>query len=261
MKISEVHRRFDVFVDKTADPYFSREERDLYLNQAARMYLQAQFKASGESPFEVTMPEAENVNEVIVAVYASTDVNGKLLYSVINAAIPPVVKYLEGEVNGTYDTNQWYRFLTLGRTYTPPVNATTAYSVNYGGTDPLGVSLVSGDKVLSKYVRHADYYALKSLPLTAFTEAKPRHRFFDNYVQFYPAGIREIELALIRYPVPVSYDISDPNDATSAPGSNAVDLEFSDKVCDNIIAIALSLAGVSLREEELLTGSQVLKDD
>jgi hypothetical protein len=260
MKIKEVHDRFDLFIDKTANPYFSRDERDLLINQAARIYLQQQFKPNSESPFEARIQEAENITELLVAVSVSTDVNGKLLYSAINAAIPAVVKYTQGVANGTYAPNKWYRFLTFGRTYTPAA-VTLGYTVNYGGTDPGSTAPISGGKVLSKYVRHADYHQLKSNKLTAFTEAKPRHRFFDNYLEFYPTGVRQIEIALIRYPVPVSYDIADFNDADSDPGVNAVDLEFSDKVCDSIIALAVGLVGVSIREEELITGSQVLKND
>lgn len=90
----------------------------------------------------------------------------------------------------------------------------------------------------SRFVRHNDILKWEENEFLEPTDSKPKHNYFSGGVQLYPETPRRANITLVRKPLEVSI-------------GGGIDCELPDITHVDILYKALSLAGISIREDEL----------
>lgn len=212
VKIEYAHKIFDLWVDKTASPYFTSDEKDIFLNRGIVEFINDHFDTKNPHRAEASIRDVEELTELIEFVEnIRTNAEGKLFTTEIQSALD-------------------------GREYDYLLSASRASSVECGG-----------EQRKSRFVRHNDWLSQKDNTYKKPTEKYPTHRIFNKYLQFNPVGEASIELVVLKKHLEVTLDDSS---NTGARGTNAVDIELSDSQANRIIFLALREAGVSIRERE-----------
>jgi len=83
--------------------------------------------------------------------------------------------------------------------------------------------------------------------------------FFDTYLQFYPQDIARVEFTYLRQPVDPVWNFTVVNGRPVYDPLTSVDLEAPDEAIDEIAMIALSLFGINIRDNELISYSEAQK--
>lgn len=83
--------------------------------------------------------------------------------------------------------------------------------------------------------------------------------FFDTYLQFYPSDIGRVEFTYLRKPKDPVWAFKVENNRPVYDKDNSIDLEAPDEAVDEIAMIALSLLGINLRDQELISFSEAQK--
>jgi hypothetical protein len=83
--------------------------------------------------------------------------------------------------------------------------------------------------------------------------------FFDTYLQFYPANVGRVEFTYLRKPIDPVWNFTVVNGRPVYDPITSVDLEAPDEAVDEIAMIALSLFGINIRDQELISFSEAQK--
>ena len=83
--------------------------------------------------------------------------------------------------------------------------------------------------------------------------------FFDTYLQFYPADVGRVEFTYLRKPIDPVWNFTVVNGRPVYDPTTSVDLEAPDEAVDEIAMIALSLFGINIRDQELISFSEAQK--
>lgn len=222
--IEYAHRLFDLWFDKTGSPYYTSDEKDIFINRGLYSFINKHFNESPSQLMERTIRDSDDLSELIVPVTTTTNVNGEIVYSDLSVAMNgrEILHILNASRAGTKDCKDIMR--------------------------------------MARYVRHNDYLAQKDNPFKQPTDRWPIHLDFRDYIKFYPVGETNVEMVVLLVPLQASLD--DSGD-TGQRGPNAVDLEISESVVTEVIYLALKHAGVSVREVDFyqLAASQERMDE
>ena len=210
--IEKIHSLFDLWIDKVGSPYFTSSQKDLFIQRGVVHFVNQYLKNPSSHVLEDTHVDTEDVYPLIQAVTVASNEKGEISFSDINDLLP-----LDKE---------WMYFMSVGR----------------GKKKDCGE-----DKVKSRWVRHNDYYAQKNNSFKKPEPDYPIHRYFSDYIKCEPIGVASTEVTVLVYPNVVTLD--DENDSLLR-GPNAVDLDLPDKVFNEIVYLALSQAGISIREQD-----------
>ena len=84
--------------------------------------------------------------------------------------------------------------------------------------------------------------------------------FYSGYLEVYPANVGQVELTYLRKPVdPVwAFTVSASGRPVYDP-ANSVDLEAPDDAINEIVMMALSMAGINLREDQVINYAEMNK--
>ncbi len=223
MTIENMHKWFDLILDKVGSPYFSSPEKDSFLQRAEVHYVNSFFKnPSTVHLMEDTSIDVDYVKSLITEVKLDTDDEGRLYYSNIDSVLQS-----ETSISGA----KMMYILNASKSITSS-SELCAPSYQY---------------IKSRFIRHNDFFAHQANAFKKATTEYPTHRCFDNYLRFNPDNKSNVYLTVIRYPKLVTLD--DPN-STGARGVNAVDSELPDKSQNEIVFMALKFAGVAIREAD-----------
>jgi hypothetical protein len=108
------------------------------------------------------------------------------------------------------------------------------------------IGMINGsDTYPVKYIKQNNRWAFETNVFKKPTVTKPRYALIAQGLQFFPISV-STPLTINVIKTPRMLDIDDVED----------DMELSDYVVYNIIGIALKLAGVSIRDEELIADVQ-----
>lgn len=83
--------------------------------------------------------------------------------------------------------------------------------------------------------------------------------FFDTYLQFYPSNVGRVEFTYLRQPIDPVWNFTVVNGRPVYDPLTSVDLEAPDEAVDEIAMIALSLFGINIRDNELISFSEAQK--
>lgn len=211
MNIKEMHTWFDLVIDKEGSPYYTSNEKDLFLQRSQIDYVNNFFgNPTSKHVADRTDKDSSRLGDLVESVVVRSDVNGKVSDDSINTDLITDYMYI--------------------------LNVASSYN---GGC--------SDDYAKCRFVRHNDYYNIKDNEFKKPTEEYPIHRVFDSYLQIDPKGERNVQVTVCREPVKLTLD--DP-DSTGEQGLGAVDSSLSDKVHNQIVYGALRYAGINIRETE-----------
>jgi hypothetical protein len=216
MTIEEVYDIFTAFADDIRDPAILDGMFARHINTAQMAVLKSHFKPeANQSPqgYANTQYYDEDFKELIYPISLNSDVDGKITYADIEATWDGEI--VQGE-DGVYEARQ------------PPFFH-------------LASALRGG--VVSKWDRHNDYGVTIANPYKVPTVLFPKHRYFKDYLQFYPDGITKINMVVVRQPLHVWFDQETP--------INNIDPELSDSLMFDVIFRALTYAGINIRETQL----------
>lgn len=207
--IESAHTLFDLWFDKTGSPYYTSDEKDLFIKQGVYHFINKHFNEGKTHVAERTIRDVEDLDELIYPFSARTDSQGRLYDSVSETALN-------------------------GREIMYVLNASRASSTECGG-----------EQLKARYVRHNDYLSQVTNSYKKPTEKYPIHRIFNGYTKFDPSG--EANVAMTVLVKPLSPTLDDPTNS-SVRGLNAVDIELPEEVTNELVYLALRQAGVSVRE-------------
>jgi hypothetical protein len=219
MTTVEWNTLFDLIADKAASAYFTVAEKEMFFNRAQVIFVNSFFKPKSDSVFEAeaTSVDLEAIRPLIFELGKSTkiptDVNGKILFTTLNTALGS-----NKEVMYVLNASRSNEAIT---------------------TDACGTQTSTDNFKRSHFVRHNDILIFEENSFKKSEEDKPNHRYFSTYIKFDPEGIRNIAFTVVRYPTAVGITV---------PANS----ELPDKTHNEIILIALKLAGIAIREQELV---------
>ena len=173
MDIDDAHKLFNLWIDKTASPYFTDDEIDFFLNRAIVEFVNDHFDTKAPHRAEASIRDVEELRELIEIVDdLRTDSNGKVEDTKINDSLK------EGLVD---------------RKFSYILSASKASSKECGG-----------EQRKSRFVRHNDWLAQKDNTYKKPTEEYPTHRLFNGYIQFNPATESNVEFVVLKKHLTVS---------------------------------------------------------
>ena len=170
MTVQEQHDYFDLLLDKEGDPYFTRENKDLYLNMAHLEYIKRMLPSN----------EGGSVNiEATQLVYNN-------LYT--------LVKELSG-------------FTMDAGGLVPTANIQTSLNTATSGTDPLMYIMnVSMNGYPVQYTRHNDWYMFETNSLKKGTTTQPRYKYDTSNITFSPISqAAAIKITVLKTPRSVDF--------------------------------------------------------
>ena len=171
MTIQEMHDWFDLVMDKVGEPYFTDDEKDLFLNEAQINFVRQFFDIVFDKyNAERSNYDAEMLAPLIFPVFVQTTTTGQLLFSDLDAAV---------------DTS-WMYILNVAR---KPVDKTCSTS--------------SLDYLPSRNVRHNDFFKHQQNAFKKEDEEYPMHRYFNTYLQINPENQANMQVTLLKYPTEV----------------------------------------------------------
>lgn len=210
--VQDLHSYFDLWVDKTGSPYFTSEQKDQFLQRAAVHFVNQYLKNPSSHVLEDTHVDTEDVHTLIQTVEITSQADGRVNFSDLNAALPT--------------GKEWMYFLAVGR----------------GTAKDCGNTLFK-----SRWMKHNNKFAQSRNTFKRPEPEYPVHEYYSDHMLFKPAGANSTEITVLVYPNKITLD--DPMD-TFQRGANAVDLDLPDKVFNEIVYLALSQAGINMREQE-----------
>lgn len=170
--IEEIHRLFDIIVDKTASPYFTSGEKDQFINAGIRALVQKYFNPSQSHLMESTSIDVEDLQELIVPLKLTSDASGNILKSDIETGI----------------SSEYYYILNV------------AVREDGCGTD----------YKKCRFIRHNDYFAQKDNAFKKPDKGYTVYRIFSDKLTISPTGSVGTYLTLLKKPNIVTLD--DPTD-------------------------------------------------
>lgn len=210
--IETLQALFDLVVDNVGSPYFTSNQKDIFLQRAQQNLLNQYFnKMSKGHMAEATSNDSDSISGLIQEVILQTNAQGELLESAISTALNGREKfrYLSVQRQGILDCDEGY------------------------------------DK--SRFVRHNDFSTNQQNSFKKATNDFPIHRYYNSKLQFNPTGVANIKITVILFPLLMTLD--DPTDS-GVRGSNAIDSELDDDRTNEIAYLALSMAGINIRESD-----------
>ena len=210
--IENLQSFFDLWLDKVGSPYFTSGQKDQFLQRAVVQFVNQYLKHPSTHMLEDTHVDTEDVHTLIHTAEVVANADGIVSFSDVNAALPT--------------GKEWMYFMAVGR----------------GTAKDCG-----GEKFKSRWVKHNNYFAQKRNTFKKPAPEYPIHRYFSDHIKLEPSGQVSTDIVVLVYPNKVTLD--DPND-TFVRGTNAIDLDLPDKVFNEIVYLALTQAGVNLREQE-----------
>ena len=89
--IEEVHTIFDLWIDKTSSPYFTSNEKDLFIRGGIREFLNKYFNPhTSTHKLERFNYDLDDVEELVpLPIILKTDVNGRVTRADIEAELDP----------------------------------------------------------------------------------------------------------------------------------------------------------------------------
>lgn len=210
--VENLHSYFDLWVDKTGSPYFTSSQKDQFLQRAAVQFVNQYLKNPSSHILEDTHVDTEDVHTLIERVEITSQDNGRINFSDLNDALPT--------------DKEWMYFLAVGR----------------------GADKDCGNvKYKSRWMKHNNKYAQNRNDFKKPEAEYPVHEYYSEFMELRPSGANSTEITVLVYPNKITLD--DPDD-TFERGPNAVDLDLPDKVFNEIVYLALSQAGINMREQE-----------
>lgn len=225
MTAIELHRQWEILLDKYESPYFTDEEfnsianksqlevvTDIFYDRFEKMsnpYRKDAHLGEPKYGWENTQLEGYDLAPITKNVSLTAAANGQIQYTDINTAISGTLYHL-GQVGVSYD----------------------------------GVNFVKG-----RWVRHNDYEAFEENYYKKSSQNRPFVRMYDEYIQVEPAAAVNTRMTVLRYPTDILYDANNP--------ANNVDPELSDRVINMVIHRMAKNAGIGIRDRELY---QTVKD-
>lgn len=225
--VEDLHRVFDLWIDKTSSPYFTSNEKDLFINNAVREWLNKYFNPNTSShQLEKFQYDLSDVEELV-----------------------PMPITLDSTSNGLVTRKSIEANLNEGRSYSYILRVGRAKSKECGG---------QFKKV--RWVSHNDYLAQQDNSFKKATEDYPIYTIYKDGLVVEPKAEVKVEITVLLQPLKVSLDDSD---NTFERGSNAVDLDVSEKCFNEIVYLALKQAGISIRETEFyqITGNESISNE
>ena len=217
MDIVLAHKYFDLITDKVGSPYFTSDEKDLFIQRGQVDYVNQFFdNVTNKYNAEQHSYDIERIYPLIYEVEVMSDQDGKLYYEDINAQLP----------------NQSFMYV-LG--------------VRQQANPSASCKTTTGDYAFSQFVRHNDLGPRLQLSLKRPTSTKPIHVYFSDYLQLYPNSEKKIKITVVKEPIKVTLD--DPDDL-GEPGPDMVDFDLPQSVLNNVLLLALKNAGISIRDTE-----------
>jgi hypothetical protein len=186
MTIEEMHRWFDLVVDKVGSPYFESDEKDTFLTRAEVSLVNSFFKR-GKEPYqaEFSDKDVERISFLIRNEQHSTDDLGRFASSNLNT------------------------------------NTSLLYYLNIGVSDNPKCGPQEYKK--SRFVRHNDFFAHSANAFKKPEAGHYVHRFVAEYIQFDPQGQLRLDLTYVERPTPVTLD--DQGDGLRGPNAVDSDLD------------------------------------
>ena len=220
--IEDVHKVFDLWIDKTQSPYFTSDEKDIFIQRALYNLINKYFIESPSHVAERTMRDVEDLSELLVEVSAKTDSTGRLTDAVTQAALGdrPIM-----------------------------------YVMNASYSNDCGESFVK-----ARFMRHNDYFAQFNNSFKKPEFSYPVYRFFNGYTKFDPEGVNDVKMTVIIEPNKPTLD--DPT-SSGVRGGNAVNVEVSENLFNELVYLALTEAGVSMREGDFhqMVSQETMKNE
>lgn len=221
MTATELHRQWEILLDKYESPYFTDIEFNEFANKAqleivtdifydrfekmSNPYRKDAHHGEPKYGWENTSVEGYDLAPLTLPVTLTTTANGRILYSNIEAAISGTLYHI-GQIGVSYD------------------------GTNY---------------VSAGFTRHNDYEALQANFYKRSSQSSPMARMYDGYVEIDPAAAITARMTVLRYPTDIVYDGDTP--------SNNVDPELSDRVMMMVLHRMLQNTGIGVRDRELYT--------
>jgi hypothetical protein len=213
MDILEMHKRFDLIIDKVGSPYLTSDEKDSFLQRGEVSFVNSFFSGNRDKYVgEDTDKNTERISPLIDEFDGSTDLSGRISFPTINFELSTPVMYI--------------------------MNVGVKFEGNGCGSD---------NYVKSRFVRHNDFFAHQNNEFKKGSDEFPVHRYFNDYIKVTPSTRKDVYLTVCREPIKVTLD--DPNDSGVA-GTSAISSELDDKVHDEVLLYALRSAGINIREIE-----------
>lgn len=222
----EMKDYFDILHDKYNSGYFTDDEKALFLNRAQMIFLNEHLERELDGAlnfYERGHIDARSIENTL----GNTDI----LY--------PLVVSDMSEINGSGD-----RLATNSSGFLSRSDLLSAITQNSGqSTNPMKILYfgidVSGEiyPTSAEYVRQNDILKFLKNSFLSPTSSQPLWTNDNNGYQFYPKEILNLTASVLRYPVEMS---------------DSVDCELQGSTHDRIVSIALELAGVGTRDENLL---------
>tara|TARA_R100000995_G_scaffold70727_2_gene39343 strand:- start:22685 stop:23350 length:666 start_codon:yes stop_codon:yes gene_type:complete len=192
MEIDDAHKLFNLWIDKTASPYFTDDEIDLFLNRAIVEFVNDHFDTKPVHRAEASIRDVEELRELIEIVDdVRTDSNGKIKDTEINESL-----------TGAGATDREFSYI---------LSASKASSKECGG-----------EQRKSRFVRHNDWLAQKDNTYKKPTEEYPTHRLFNGYIQFNPATESNVEFVVLKKHLEVSKASTDSKIELSDKAANKI---------------------------------------
>lgn len=210
--IDDLHKIFDLWIDKVGAPYFTSDQKDDFINRAAIHFINQYFKNPSTHVMEDTHVDLEDVHTLVNEVEVLTDNQGRVFFTNINSNLPT--------------GKEWMYFLNASKSTSSDCN---------------------GEVLKSRWVRHNDFYAQSRNSFKKPDSKYPIHRYFSDHLKFDPVGVSKCIITVLCKPNVVTLD--DPND-TLDRGSNAIDLDLPEKVFNEIVYLSLTQAGINMRESD-----------
>lgn len=222
-----MHSLFKLIVDKVGSPYFTDSEIDEFLNAAQGSLLEDYVYNRNmkdkrmQLPLKEADPESGFENVAFLNEYISNLVTEISVVTDAQGQIPYAA------IDASLPTSM-YNLVNIARKDDNDVFRNV------------------------RYWRHNDYWRLKDNTLKTFDDENPAHLKYDDYIQVLPvAEGTDIDLTVIRYPRDIKLDEDTP--------ANNQDSELSESSHDEIVYMALELAGISIREIQELYGPMAQK--
>lgn len=222
IEIEEVHKVFDLWIDKTQSPYFTSDEKDVFIQRALYNLINKHFMEAPTHLMERTIRDVEDFSDLVVELNAQTDVQGRLTDAVTNTALN-------------------------GRDIMYVLNA--------------ALSTDCGDNyVKARFMRHNDYFAQYNNSFKKPDYTYPIYRVFNGYTKFNPEGVNNVYMTVLIEPNLPSLD--DPTN-TGLPGASHIDVEISQNLFNELVYLALTEAGVSIREGDFygMVSQEAMKNE